>query len=309
MNILFSKKTLALLSAFLFLSLLATQSSIMDTVRASQDDNRDEITTQVCDIMKETTVTIRLTTQQIKEIQRTFDELKNRLSTTTSAEETQELFNATIIILNRYNLLPEGMSIEHAQHLVNCATTLQKRVPSIQILSQKLHTGTVAGTIQNSLCSIVGNTSNTHSAKLATRIAHRLFSIMDHSSGVLLVKVATALWTVLIPFSRLSEWGLQKDGYRCGVSIYFGNYHYYPYPNWFSPAHGWLSTNGINGKQDINGSFWGQTMIGGWQPQDDWYMNNTWRGCVGFTGLITHIGNSTYYLGSALFVNIGPNRP
>jgi len=310
MNIQIDKKTLALLSTFLFLSLVATPGGIMNTIRASQIDNRYEIMTQACDIMKETTATIRLTTKQIQEIQRAFDDLKNHLSITTSAEETQVLLNDTVIILYRNHLLPAGMSIEHAKRLVNRATALQKRIPSMDILTQKDKTGALAGTIQNSLCSIAGNTSNTHCAKLATRIAHRLFAIMDYYSGnTLLVKVATALWTVLIPFSRLSEWGLLKDGYRCGVSIYFGNYHYYPYPNWFSPAQGWLSTSGINGKQDINGSFWGQTMIGGWQPQDDWYMNNTWRGCMGFTGLITHIGNSTYYLGSAIFVNVGPDRP
>ncbi len=310
MTTLTDKKIFALLSTFLLISVMATSSSLMNNVRAERDNNLIEITTKVYENTAETTGTIRLTRQQVQEVKTIFDELKSRLSTAESREQTQSIFNDTIIALNRFDLIPEGMNIEQAQRLVNRASTYQKRVTSFQKLSQIFQAEKAAGAIQNSLCSIAGNTSNTHFAKLAKRIAHRLFAIMDYCSGnALLVKVATALWTVCIPFSKISEWSLQQNGYRCGVSIYFGNYHYYPYPNWLSPAQGWIETNGMNGKQNISGSFWGQNFIGGWQPQDDWYMNYTWRGCMGFTGLITYVGNSTYYLGSALSVNVGPNRP
>ena len=134
---------------------------------------------------------------------------------------------------------------------------------------------------------------------------------MDYNTGnAPLLKIATAFWFVFNQISKITQTILYQNGSHYGVYIYFGNYHYYPYPNWLFPAQGWISTNGINDKQNISGSFWGQKMTNGWQQQDDWYMNHTWRGCIGFTGLITYIGSdSAYYLGSALQVNIGPNRP
>jgi hypothetical protein len=248
-----------------------------------------------------------LTKQQVEEVQTIFDNLKNRLSTAESIEETQRTFNDTIIELDRYNLLPEGMSIEQAQRLVNHATNHHQLITPLQ----KLFAVPAAGTIQNSFCSIAGNTSNTHFAKLAKRTALLLYYIIDYCTGnAPLVTAATALYIVFNEIAKINQMILQQNGHHFGVCLYFGNYRYSPYPDWLSPAQGWLSTNGVSGKQNITGSFWGQKMTGGWQPLDDWYMNYTWRGCLGFSGLIIYAGtDSAYYLGSALSVNVGPNRP
>ena len=226
-------------------------------------------------------------------------------------QETQQIFNDTIVSLSRYNLLPNGMNIEQAKRLVSSASQNQKVVQFLQKISTKSQVDVKAGEMQNSLCSIAGNTSNTHFAKPVTKLTMHLYDIMDYSSGNhILVEISTALWIVFNPFSTISQMILQRQGNHGGVSIFFGNFKYYPHPNWLYPAQGWISTNGINGKQNISGSFWGQKVTSGWQPQDDWHMNYTWRGCVGFTGLITYFGtDSAYYLGSALSVTIGPDRP
>ncbi|MCX6671911.1 MAG: hypothetical protein NTX92_08335 [Euryarchaeota archaeon] len=295
----------------LFVSFSALPIIDVHIVKAYNNNDLVEVTTQICDAAGENSQIIQLTKEQVQEVKTIFNELKNSLSTAASVEETQRIFNDTIIELNRYNLLPKGMSIEHAQRLVNQVSTNQKRITSLKILSQKFQAETAAGTIQNSFCSIAGNTSNTHFAKLAKRTALRLYYIMDFGTGnAPLVKVATALWIVCNQISKISQMILRQNGYHWGVCIYFGNNRYSPYPNWLSPAQGWLSTNGINGKQNITGSFWGQKITSGWQPQDDWYMNYTWRGCVGFTGLILYAGiDSVYFLGSALHVNVGSDRP
>jgi hypothetical protein len=303
------RKNMAVGIFFLFLMVTVVPSINVTSMKA--DENFVQMTIQACNLSGGSTHTIQLKKQQVQEVQTVFDNLKNRLSTAESMEETQKIFNDTIIELDRYNLLPEGMSIEQAQRLVNHASTHQKRVTPLQKLSQKFQAETAAGTIQNSFCSIAGNTSNTHFAKLAKRTALRLYYIIDYNTGnAPLVKVATALFIVFNEIGKINQIILRQNGYHLGVCIYFGNYHYAPYPNWLSPAQGWLSTNGANGKQNITGSFWGQTITGGWQPQDDWYMNYTWRGCVGFTGLILYAGtDNAYYLGSALAVNVGSNRP
>jgi hypothetical protein len=269
------------------------------------------VTTQACGLKGDNNHTVQLTKRQAREIKTVFDELKNRLSTAESMEETQRIFNDTIASLSRYNLLPNGMSIQQAKRLVTSASQNQKGETLLKKISSKFQADSKEGTIQNSFCLIAGNTSNTHFAKPVTKLTMHLYDIMDYSSGnhILLV-ISTALWIVFNPLSTISQMILKRQGNHCGVSIFFGNYHYYPYPNWLYPAQGWISTDGINGKQNISGSLWGQKVTSGWQPQDDWYMNYTWRGCVGFTGFITYFGSdSAYYLGSALYVYVGPDRP
>ncbi|MCX6663172.1 MAG: hypothetical protein NTZ75_02885 [Euryarchaeota archaeon] len=269
------------------------------------------MTTQACGVKGDNNHTVQLTKRQVRDVQRVFDDLKNRMSTAVSMEETQRIFNDTIVSLSRYNLLPTGMSIELAKRLVTRASQNQKLETFLTKISTRVQADLKEGTIQNSFCYVAGNTSNTHFAKPVTKLTMHLYDIMDYSSGNhILVLLSTALWIVFNPLSTISQMILQRQGNHCGVSIFFGNYHYYPYPNWLSPAQGWISTNGINGKQNITGSFWGQKVTSGWQPQDDWYMNYTWRGCIGFTGFITYVGSdSAYYLGSAFHVNVGPNRP
>lgn len=303
------RRTLAVGIILFFIGVAFAPSINYTVVKASNDNDLVELTTHAYSITGEITHTIHLTKRQLREVQRVFETLKDRLSTSESMVETQQVFNDTIVSLSRYNLLPHDMSIKQIKRFVRSTSSNSLVVPFLQKTSTTSQSD--LGVIQNSLCYVAGNTSNIHFAKLAKRTSLRLYNIMDYCSGnAPLVKLATAFWIVCNQFSILSDLVLKQPWRHYGASIYFGNYHYYPYPNWLSPAQGWISTNGMNGKQNISGSFWGQKMIGGWQPQDDWYMNYTWRGCVGFTGLITYIGSdSAYFLGSALSVNIGPNRP
>jgi len=292
-----------------FIGFAFTPSVNIIGVNGTNDDDLVKMTTRACDLKDDNTYSVLLRKQQVREVQRIFDELKNRLSTSNSMEETQQIFNDSIVSLSSYNLFPAGMTIEQAKRLVSGIN--QKILPLFQKISTKFQVDTKAGTIQNSFCLIAGNTSNTHFAKPVTKITMHLFDIMDYSSeNIILVRLSTAFWIIFNPLSSISQKILKLQGNHCGASIFFGNFHYYPYPNWLSSAQGWLSTNGVNGKQNISGFFWGQKMTSGWQPQDDWYMNYTWRGCVGFTGFIIYIGSdSAYYIGSALHVNVGPNRP
>ena len=297
-----------IIAGILFLFIISTVVPNLNVAGITSEDNLVTMTTQVCNLTTDTTHTIQLSKQQAQEVQLIFDDLQNRLSTAESAEETQNIFNDTIIELDRYNLLPEEMSVEQAQRLVSYR---QRTTPLLQRLTQNTQTQTTEGTIQNKFCSLAGNTTNTHFAKLAKRTALRLYYIIDFNTGnAPLNKMATALFVVFNEIAKINQKILRQNGSHLGVCIYFGNYHYAPYPDWLSPAQGWISTDGVNGKQNITGSFWGQTMTGGWQPQVDWYMNYTWRGCLGFTGLIYYPGaDNAYFLGSALSVNVGPNRP
>jgi len=300
-----------IVAGIFFLFIISTVVPNLNVAGIISEDNLAPMTTKVCSLTTGTTHMIQLSKQQAQDVQLIFDNLQNRLSSAESAEETQRIFNDTIIELDRHNLLPDGMNIEQAQLVVNHAYTHQQTITILQKLFYKFQTQTATGSIQNSFCSIAGNISNTHFAKLAKRTALRLYYIIDFNTGnAPLNKMATALFVVFNEVAKINQKILRQNGSHLGVCIYFGNYHYAPYPDWLSPAQGWISTNGVYGKQNITGSFWGQTMTGGWQPQVDWYMNYTWRGCLGFTGLIYYTGaDNAYFLGSALSVNVGPNRP
>jgi hypothetical protein len=295
----------------LFVGVAIAPSINFTVVNASENNELVEVSIQAYGIDADIDRTVHVTKQQAQEVKTVFDALKSRMSAAGSLEETQSIFNETIVSLSRYNLLPRSMSIEQAKRLVTSAGQNQKVMTLLRKISTKFQSESPAGTIQNQLCYIAGNTSNTHFAKPITKLTMHLYDIMDYgSANHILVVVSTALWIVLNQISILSQKIVSRQGNHYGVSIFFGNFKYYPYPNWFYPAQGWISTDGINGKQNLSGSFWGQKMTSGWQPQDDWCMNYTWRGCVGFTGLITYVGiDSAYYLGSALQVNVGSDRP
>lgn len=304
-NILVSGTILLLLGAAFASGICLT------TITASSHSDHRTFTTQICDTRQDTLHSVQVTQEQCREIQTVFDKLKNQLSTADSLEETHRIFNDTIDVLARYNLLPSDLNIHHLKRLVT-RTHPYKKILRIQTnLLPSAHGTSNEGEMQNFFCSVAGNTSTTHVAKLTKRIAHYLYIIMDHYTGnALLVKVATALWVVCNQISKITQNIVTQNGSHYGVSMYFGNYHYYPYPDWLKPAEGWIFTDGINGKQNLTGSFWGHTIAGGWQPQDDWYMNYTWRGCLGFSGLIIYTGlDNAYFIGSALHVHVGFNRP
>ena len=253
------KKILALGVILLFIGVAIAPSINFNVVKASYDNELVEVTTEACGVKGDNNHTVQLTKRQAREVKTVFDDLKNRMSTAESMEETQRIFNDTLASMNRYNLLPNGMNIEQAKRLVTSACQNQKVIPFLQKISTKFLADAKVGTIQNSFCLIAGNTSNTHFAKPVTKLTMRLYDIMDYSSGNhILVVFSTAFWIVFNQFNTISQMIVQRQGNHCGVSIFFGNYHYYPYPNWLYPAQGWLSTNGINGKQNISGSFWGQ---------------------------------------------------
>jgi hypothetical protein len=305
------RHTLALAAIFLFISAAILPSSGLHSNTPSDGTELVRITMFIYGTDENLKQEHWITDPHASAIQQIFTNLKDRLAYADSLQETHRIFNDTIDTLALHHLLPSDINIKQLKTIVTRTSHYQKLTRFNRQMNTQHHDTTNTEEINDFFCSIAGNSSNTHVAKLAKRIAHRLYVIMDHhTENALLVKLATAFWVVFNQISKITQAITLLNGTHYGVSIYFGNYHYYPYPDWLHPAEGWVSTYGINGKQNLTGTFWGQTIAGGWQPQDDWYMNYTWRGCLGFSGLLTYIGNDTvYYLGSALHVHIGSTRP
>lgn len=295
---------------FLFIGIaIAPNSTVLGIV--APENQSVTITTHVCDASGEDFCTVLLTKQQVNEIKAVFDQLPHRLSQAESLKETQDIFSDTIDSLQRYGLLPTSLSIKETTRMITGGLQSQQLVTRLQHLSRTSQKKSFSDGVRNSFCLLAGNSSTTHFATFVKRVTLRLYDIIDYGTGTALLRtIALVLWLILKEISTIRQSMLSRDGGHLGVAISYGNYHYAAYPDWFSPAQGWLWTMGVNGRQNISGSFWGQRMTSGWQPEDDWFMNYSWRGCLGFSGLVTYLGSDrAYYLGSALYVNVGPDRP
>jgi len=102
----------------LFVGVTITPTINFNTVKASQDDDLVEVTTQACGIQGFGNTTVKLTKQQYQNLERYLVGFRARLNQTTTRAEAVPIFKESVVELNKYGLLPKGMSVERAQKLV-----------------------------------------------------------------------------------------------------------------------------------------------------------------------------------------------
>ena len=112
------KKLLVIGIILLFIGVTIAPTINFNTVKASQEDDLVEVTTQACGITGYKDTTMKLTREQYAELQNLFDEVQTQLDATDSPEEALPIYYNAIVELNKYGLLPQGMSVETAQNLV-----------------------------------------------------------------------------------------------------------------------------------------------------------------------------------------------
>jgi len=103
---------------FLFISVSIAPSINFNVVKASNDNDFVEVTTQACGIKGYGNTTVKLTRRQYQNLEQYLVEFRARLNKTTTREEVVPLFKEAVVELNKYGLLPKGMSVERAQKLV-----------------------------------------------------------------------------------------------------------------------------------------------------------------------------------------------
>src|SRR4030042_1592503 len=103
----------------LFIGVTIAPSINFTVVKASQDDDLVEVTTQACGIKGFGNTTVKLTRQQYQNLEQYLVEFRARLNQTTTKEEAVPIFKEAVVELDKYGLLPEGMSVERAQRLVS----------------------------------------------------------------------------------------------------------------------------------------------------------------------------------------------
>jgi hypothetical protein len=137
----------------LFVGVTMAPTINFNTVKASQDDDLVEVTTQACGIKGYGNTTVKLTREQYRDLELYLVDFRARLNQTSTREEAIPIFIEAVMELDRYGLLPRGMSIAHAQRLVIGVEPSEK----IQEFHKKILDRSKRGNPNNTFCLLAGN--------------------------------------------------------------------------------------------------------------------------------------------------------
>jgi len=111
-------KGLVVIVIFLFIGVAVAPSINQNIVKASNDDDLVEVTSQACGIKGYEDTTVKLTREQYQNLEQYFVEFRARLNQTSTREEAVPLFKDAVVELDKYGLLPKGMSVEQFQRII-----------------------------------------------------------------------------------------------------------------------------------------------------------------------------------------------
>jgi len=313
MNKSITQKYTTLLFILLFIGVAVEPSINQRIVKASTDDDLVEVTTQACGIQGYGNTTVKLTREQYQNLESYLVEFRARLNQTSTREEAVPLFKDAVVELDKYGLLPKGMSVEQAGDLVTGAY-LHQYISRMQRLVNKAEISN--NTNQNYLCLIYGETTHTflrnpfwEAAKIPMFLTLLIFSpiyfvlaILAIFSSIFFPPLALILFSVFTLGGLIAEifGGITElitiNPIRLFSTIELGVGD--------SPASGQLYTTGIAGQKNWNGSFFGGVL-----PRHRSIFGEIfYPGIIGFTGFSISGGivvdSTSYYIGSALRVKI-----
>jgi hypothetical protein len=290
------EKGLVISVILLFIVVAVAPTINFTAVRASDDNDTVEVTTQACGIQGYGTNTVRLTREQYQDLEQYIVDFRARLNKTTTREEAVPIFKEAVVELDKYGLLPKGMSVEQVQRLVT-RDSQNKRL--IQLINNMYSKNLLSLGGSNYCCLLVGNTdfATSFQGPISNSLGYLLAFLLIFNPPPLyddnLVALALAMMllnylTEFIPFTPMS---CIAFGYPDVPGLYHGR-----------PATGWINSIGLGGSQNWNGSFYGGLIpipifISGY--------NTAYLGCRGFTGIKIGLEFlSWFYFGSALVISV-----
>jgi hypothetical protein len=309
------KKLLSIGIILLFICIAVAPSINFTIVKASDDNNLVEVTTQVCGINGFGNTTVKLNRQQYQNLEQYLVDFRARLNQTITREEAVPLFKEAVLELNKYGLLPRGLSEREAERLVLGAYE-HPRSPRVLGRVQS-----PSRDLEDSWCMVTGLARRTSSmGSLPLTVLLGSLGLFELASWCELMHVGyhygqiymTLFWLFLFLGVESLALGVMLALVSHTIPIAglgmvsFGGFQsngYWAYP---VPASGWLNTIGANGKKNWSGEFYGNlTLSSNLRVEESVEVFIPFPGIVGFTGIQIHsLFNGDYYIGHAVKVKI-----
>jgi hypothetical protein len=295
----------------LFIGVAVTPSINSTVVKASTDNDLVEVTSQACGIQGFGNTTVKLTKQQYQDLEQYLVDFRARLNQTTTREEAIHIFKDAVVELNKYGLLPRGMSVEKAQNFVIPRYVNPK---DTRLLERTVHENHLPqNEVDNRLCLVAGNTNNNiiigpikSSLFIALLLLIDTIEIIGGLFYSLGLKLLVAIMTVVDDF-LVSLWIPVRviPAEILGLVTFGDQVELWENPPIYSPSKGWIYSAGLKGIQSLNGSFHGT--IGEFPIIWD----VTYIGLTGFTGIAIRPWGTgkLLFLGSAYRAGLTPNPP
>ena len=160
------KKILVVGVILLFIGVGVAPSISHSIVTASQEDDLIEVTSQACGITGYRDTTVKLTREQYQNLEQYLVEFRARLNQTSTREEAVPIFKEAVVELDKYGLLPKGMSTEQAQYVVTGRSHNPRMNTLIRDILKKKNLNDSA----NILCFITGHSTYTEIVTLFQKI-------------------------------------------------------------------------------------------------------------------------------------------
>lgn len=270
------------------------------TVKASQENDLVEVTTQCCGIQGYGDTTVKLTREQYQNLESYQVDFRARLNQTSTREEAVPIFEDAVVELDKHGLLPKGMSVERAQRLV-----IGNEKPPLLINNASSYEELT--NCSNLFCLFAGKVDFSIVANsFYTGLLLLIFVITNHLPyynyyGIFFLQL---LQNFLLFLKNFSQYKIVTF-FNLLSLLTFGKIDY----GHAECSNGWVYTAGLLGIRESNGPLYGHVPI----PIIVGIMGYTlthYTGVVGFTGIrIIYEDGSSEFLGRALRVNIKNSPP
>jgi len=288
--------------------------SILPIINAEVSINKAEfveISTELFGFENPASYTIQLSKEDSDKIDKIFEEIDAKLDSSETIDETIEIYDWAILELDKYRLFGDT-SIEEVRKIVLGPYYNKIKAERMDKILSKYNK--IFDDSTNSNCLINGivlcnpggylnycpmGIFPTLISTFITIFNYRIAPEFPIFIGIFTLILLYTLWigAMFLPFLPFCVIGIG------GYIDFFGE----------NAAYGWINSQGMKGKINSSGPFFGQfplyQMTSNFEGSKDCY----YPGIFGFTGIqifdFNNIGEGAKILGYALDVRLGPNRP